>query len=205
MMPAADARGRDDLSGRTVDDLLGGARGGAGLLDDDFGLGGLGVGAQARLFSGKDDIEVGLLEDRDQHFGAFPASSCALHVGRALGEELCLMFVALCVCAEARGWTENDAWYLIFGRRSSLQTDCLLIPSCLCMSMLACLRESECNGFPCCPDGIGSPRHVLVDVWCVSQGHGVACTSQKETRDAAEATGWSNCRQIPSGPAGRCR
>ena len=138
-MPAADAGGRDDLSGGTVDDLLGGAGRGAGLFNDDFGLGGVAVGPRGRLFSGRDDIEVGLLEDRDQHFGAFPASSCALHVGRTLEEELCLMFVALWVCAEARGWTENDAWYLIFGRRSSQQIElCRVVEKCGLQLTLAC-------------------------------------------------------------------
>ena len=126
---------------RSLLDLLGGvaeARGGASLLDDGFGLGDVGVGG-GRLFSGKDDIEVGLLEDRDQHFGEFPASSCALHVGRTLEEELCLMFVALSVCAEARGWTENDAWYLIFGRRSSQQIElCRVVEKCGLQLTLAC-------------------------------------------------------------------
>ena len=103
MMPAADAGGWDDLSGGTVDDLLGGAGRGAGLFDHDFGLGGVAVGPRGRLFSGRDDIEVGLLEDREQHFGEFPSSSCSLDVGRALAEGLCLMFVAVCAQRRAAG------------------------------------------------------------------------------------------------------
>ena len=93
---------------RSLVDLLGGvaeARGsrGAGLFDDDFGLGGVALGPRGRLFSGRDDIEVGLLEDREQHFGEFPSSSCSLDVGRALAEGLCLMFVAVCAQRRAAG------------------------------------------------------------------------------------------------------
>ena len=68
---------------RSLDDLLGGGSGargaGAGRFVDDFGLGDFDVRAQGRLFDGRDDVEAGLLEEREQHFGESPASSCALY------------------------------------------------------------------------------------------------------------------------------